>query len=221
MPKLLVRNTTLEDIPALLRLQREVYPNIPSWRPERVAQQIELFPEGQFVAFFDTRLVGCASSLVITWNEWLEPHSWEEITGKGTFDTHDVSGFTLYGAEVFVAPTLRGKRLGHALYEARRRLCKSLNLRRVIASGRLPGYHKVADQMSADLYTRKVLWGDLTDPVLSFQLREEFRFCGLMQNYIPEDHESCGYASLIVWLNPDYDATKPTGLQLARDAAKD
>lgn len=221
MPKLIVRNTTLNDIEALVRLQREVYPTIPSWRHDRVAHQIELFPEGQFVAFYDNRLVGCASSLVIQWDEWSEPHTWDEITAKGTFDTHDVHGYTLYGAEVFVAPLLRGKRLGHALYEARRRSCMALNLRRVIACGRLPGYHLVADQMSVDLYARKVLWGDITDPVLSFQLKEGFRFCGIMKNYIADDQESKGYASLIVWLNPDYDASRPTGLQLALAANKE
>jgi GNAT superfamily N-acetyltransferase len=221
MSKLIVRNTTPKDIDALVRLQREVYPLIAAWQNDRVAHQIELFPEGQFVAFYDDRLVGCASSLVIQWDEWSEPHTWDEITAKGTFDTHDVGGFTLYGAEVFVAPLLRGQRLGHALYEARRRLCKTLNLRRVIACGRLPGYHLVADQMPVDLYARKVLWGDITDPVLSFQLREGFRFCGIMKNYIADDHESRGYASLIVWLNPDYDASRPTGLQPAQTAVKD
>jgi GNAT superfamily N-acetyltransferase len=221
MPKLIVRNTTPNDIDALVRLQREVYPHIPAWQHDRVAHQIEIFPEGQFVAFYDDRLVGCASSLVIQWDEWSEPHTWDEITAKGTFDTHDIAGFTLYGAEVFVAPRLRGQKLGHALYEARRRLCKTLNLRRVIACGRLPGYHLVADQMPVDLYARKVLWGDITDPVLSFQLREGFRFCGIIKNYIPDDHESRGYASLIVLLNPDYDPSRPTGLQLAQSAVKD
>lgn len=221
MPKLIVRNTTRDDIDALVRLQREVYPHIASWQHDRVAHQIDLFPQGQFVAFYDGRLVGCASSLVIQWDEWSEPHTWDEITAKGTFDTHDVAGLTLYGAEVFVAPLLRGKRLGHALYEARRKVCKALNLRRVIACGRLPGYHKVADQMPVDLYARKVLWGDITDPVLSFQLREGFRYCGIMKNYIADDRESCGYASLIVWINPDFDPSRPSGLQLAPCAGKD
>jgi len=63
-----------------------------------------------------------------------------------------------------------------------------------------------------------VLWGDLTDPVLSFQLREGFRYCGIMKNYIPDDHESHGNASLIVWLNPDFDTLKPSALQLAPPA---
>lgn len=131
-----------------------------------------------------------------------------------------MEGLTLYGAEVFVSPKLRGKRVGHALYEARRRACKALNLRRIIACGRLPGYHTVADQMAVDFYARKVLWGDITDPVLSFQLREGFRYCGIMHNYLPDDQESQGHASLIAWINPDYDASKPTQLQLALAAAQ-
>ena len=215
MPKLNVRNTRLEDIDALVRLQTQVYPNIDAWDRDRVAHQIEVFPEGQFVAFYDNRLVGCASSLVILWDEWAEEHTWEQITASGTFNTHTAAGYTLYGAEVFVSPKLRGKRVGHALYEARRRACKALNLRRIIACGRLPGYHLVAHQMSVELYVRKVLWGDITDPVLSFQLREGFRYCGIMNNYIADDHESHGHASLIAWINPDYDTSRPTALQQA------
>lgn len=221
MPKLNVRNTRLEDIDALVRLQAQVYPNIDAWDRDRVAQQIEIFPEGQFVAFYDNRLVGCASSLVILWDEWAEEHTWEQITASGTFNTHTPAGHTLYGAEVFVSPKLRGKRVGHALYEARRRACKALNLRRIIACGRLPGYHAVADQMTMEFYARKVLWGDIADPVLSFQLREGFRYCGIMHNYLPDDHESHGHASLIAWINPDYDASKPTKLQLAFAAAQE
>ena len=100
-------------------------------------------------------------------------------------------------------------------------MCKALNLRRVIACGRLPGYHAVADQMSVELYAQKVLWGDLTDPVLSFQLREGFRYCGIMKNYLSDDLQSHGNAALIVWLNPDYDASRPTALRLAHDAAQE
>ena len=221
MPTLNVRNTRPEDIDALVRLQTLVYPSIDAWDRDRVAHQIEVFPEGQFVAFYGNRLVGCASSLVILWDEWAEEHTWDQITASGTFDTHTVEGLTLYGAEVFVSPKLRGKRVGHALYEARRRACKALNLRRIIACGRLPGYHTVADQMAVDFYARKVLWGDITDPVLSFQLREGFRYCGIMHNYLPDDKESQGHASLIAWINPDYDASKPTQLQLALAATQE
>lgn len=213
MKKLLVRPTHSTDIDALLKLQADVYPTIEPWKRDQLAHQLEVFPEGQLVAVLGERLVGCASSLVILWDEWAEEHSWKEITAAGTFNTHNPAGFTLYGAEVFVDPRLRGKRLGHALYEGRRKLCKQLNLRRIIACGRLPGYHTLSHEMSVEFYAKKVLWGDLTDPVLSFQLRENFRYCGIMNDYLPEDKESCGQASLIVWINPDYDPEKITTLQ--------
>jgi GNAT superfamily N-acetyltransferase len=213
MSKIVVRQTQTSDFDALLKLQARVYPSIPAWKRDQLIQQIEIFPEGQLVAELNGRIVGAASSLVILWDEWAEEHSWKEITASGTFDTHNPEGFTLYGAEVFVDPKLRGKRVGHELYEGRRKLCKRLNLRRIIACGRLPGYHAVSDKMPVELYAKKVLWGDLNDPVLNFQLREGFRFCGIMHNYIPEDGDSGSHASLIVWINPDYDPSRPTALQ--------
>ena len=211
MTKLVVRPTAPTDIDTLLRLQAHVYPTIAPWRRDQLAHQLQLFPEGQLVAVLDERIVGCASSLVIAWDEWADEHTWSQITAAGTFDTHNPDGYTLYGAEVFVDPRLRGKRVGHALYDGRRKICRQLNLRRIIACGRLPGYQAVAQPMPIELYAKKVLWGDFFDPVLSFQLREGFRYCGIMENYLPEDRESSGHASLIVWINPDYDpAQRPT-----------
>jgi GNAT superfamily N-acetyltransferase len=178
-----------------------------------LARQLEIFPEGQLVAELDQRIVGCASSLIILWDEWADEHTWHDITAAGTFSTHNPEGFTLYGAEVFVDPALRGQRIGYNLYEGRRQLCRRLNLHRIIACGRLPGYAAVAEQMPVELYAKKVLWGDLTDPVLSFQLREGFRFCGIMSDYLPDDSDSCGQASLIAWVNPDYDSRRQPLLQ--------
>ncbi|MCP5324862.1 MAG: GNAT family N-acetyltransferase [Oceanospirillaceae bacterium] len=132
------------------------------------------------------------------------------MTASGTFRNHNPSGRTLYGAEVFVNPQVRGCGVGHLLYEARRTLCRQMNLKRIIACGRLPGYHKQAQHMSAELYAQKVVWGDINDPVLNFQLHEGFSYCGIIDGYIPEDKESGGNAAIIVWLNPDYDAEKPS-----------
>lgn len=213
MIKVNVRPTKKTDVDALLELQERVYPMIAPWRRDQLARQLEVFPQGQLVAEMDGRVVGCASALVILWDEWADEHTWKQITAAGTFHTHNPAGFTLYGAEVFVDPLLRGKHIGHALYEGRRGLCKDLNLRRIIACGRLPGYHSLAHEISVELYAKKVLWGDLVDPVLSFQLREGFHYCGIMNDYLPEDLESCGHASLIAWINPDYDTSQGTALQ--------
>ncbi|MEP7329958.1 MAG: GNAT family N-acetyltransferase [Betaproteobacteria bacterium] len=203
----------MEDIPRLVELQRRTYETIAPWSQETFANQIRIFPQGQVVAEVKGRIVGAACSLVVLWDEWAIEHSWKEITGAGSFTTHNPDGRTLYGAEVFVDRTQRGMGVGRELYRARRQICRALNLKRIIACGRLPGYCNHAKAISADLYCKKVLWGDLVDPVLSFQLREGFRFCGIVEGYLPDDDESCGNASLIVWLNPKYDPRQPTRIE--------
>ena len=210
--KLLVRHTSSDDIQPLIELQKRVYPTIPPWRESYLLQQLETFPQGQIVAEKNGQLVGVASSLIVMWDEWDVEHTWKEITDRGSFNTHNPEGHTLYGAEVFVHPDIRGAGIGHALYRARRKICRQLNLKRIISCGRLPGYHHHSDQISALSYAQKVIWGDLIDPVLSFQLKEGFHFCGTVDGYIPDDHESRGHASLIVWLNPLYNNKKPTRL---------
>ncbi|MBE0620011.1 MAG: GNAT family N-acetyltransferase [Burkholderiales bacterium] len=203
----IVRNTQVEDIDGIRELQRRIYPTIPPWSREYIERQLNVFPAGQFVAMLDGKIVGSASSLIVMWDDYGLDHDWREVTGGGTFSTHNPAGKTLYGAEVFVDSAVRRRGIGRSLYAARRRLCRNMNLRRIIAAGRLPGFHHHANNMSATTYAMKVIWGDIDDTVLRFQLREGFQFCGVVDNYIPEDVESCGYAALIVWLNPLYRGT--------------
>ncbi|MDD2884334.1 MAG: GNAT family N-acetyltransferase [Dechloromonas sp.] len=205
-----IRSTQPDDLPALIALQERVYPDIPPWDLHKLQAQLAVFPQGQIVAEDDNGLLGCASSLIVLWDDWSEDHNWSEITGDGSFNNHNPAGRTLYGAEVFVDPTRHGAGIGHLLYQGRRTLCRAMNLKRIIACGRLPGYHRHAEQMSPELYVQNVVWGDLSDPVLSFQLKEGFSYCRIMDGYIPEDIESRGNAALIVWLNPEYDPEQPT-----------
>jgi predicted amidohydrolase/GNAT superfamily N-acetyltransferase len=140
-----IRHTRASDIAELIALQKRSYPpEMPPWSRTHFRQQLDAFPQGQIVAEFDGRIVGCASSLIVLWDDWCDAHTWKDITAAGSFDNHNPLGKTLYGAEVFVAPDLRGQRIGHALYEGRRRLCRAMNLKRIIACGRLPGYHRHA-----------------------------------------------------------------------------
>ncbi len=113
-------------------------------------------------------------------------------------------------------PEARGKGVGAALYEARRQLCRRLNKRRILAGGRLWGYHQYAEQMSADEYAQRVVAGELKDLVLSFQVSQGFILQGVMPNYF-EDPLSKNHASLIEWLNPDYKPA-PSGVRKVRIA---
>lgn len=203
---------TVQDFEGAIALQRRVYPEIPAFSHRHFESLLQHFSQGQFVAVLDGRIVGMAISLVVLWDDYSLHHTWKSVTNDGFFDTHDMKGRTLYGAEVCVDSEIRHRGIGHALYEARRRLCRAMNLKRIIAGGRLPGYGKHADKMLPEEYAKRVIWGDIYDPVLRFQLGEGFNYCGILHDYLPTDVDSKGNAALIVWLNPDYDATRPSAL---------
>ncbi|MGE0355728.1 MAG: GNAT family N-acetyltransferase [Burkholderiales bacterium] len=213
-----VRQTRPEDFAAVRELQRAAYPAIEPWSDEQFASQVRIFPEGQMVAEHNGVVIGASASLVVAWDDYGVDHTWNGITGGGFFTTHDPAGRTLYGAEVVVNAKRRGHGIGRTLYKARRRLCERLNLRRIIAAGRLPGYREVKDVMSPELYAMRVVWGDIPDPVLRFQMSQGFHYCGVIHNYLPEDGPSCGNAALIVWLNPRYAPPRPVAKARRRSA---
>ncbi|MEO8202417.1 MAG: GNAT family N-acetyltransferase [Betaproteobacteria bacterium] len=206
---IVVRHTTHADIPHIVDIQSRVYAGVGVWDREHLEQQLDAFPQGQVVACLGSRVVGAASSLIIRWDDWGVWHSWDEVTGKGTFSTHSPGGRTLYGAEVFADPAMRRLGIGAKLYGARRRICRAFNLRRVMACGRMPNYHTYASRYSPEEYAMRVIWGDVEDPVLLFQLREGFHYCGINRGYLPWDDDSLGNATVIVWLNKHFKPGRP------------
>jgi hypothetical protein len=98
---------------------------------------------------------------------------------------------------------LQGQGIGTMLYTARKKLVIKLNLKRMIVGGRLYNYYKQTDKMTPQEYAQKVISAELTDPVLSFQLKNGFRFIKVLPNYL-YDRRSVNYASFLEWVNPEY-----------------
>ena len=176
-----------------------------TWPASFLKSHITIFPEGQMCAEINDEIVGSSSSLIVFLKPDYANHSWHEITGHGLFTNHNPKGDTLYGADVSVHPDFRNKGIATMLYDARKALAMKLNLRRVIAGGRLYDYHKYAKTMSAEEYASKVVRGELHDLVLSFQLKNGFRLIKVLPEYL-FDKESLNYASFIEWINPKYKA---------------
>jgi ribosomal protein S18 acetylase RimI-like enzyme len=201
-----VRNTQSEDIPKIVDLQKESFPYLARygniWHPEELESHLRIFPQGQFVAVEpDGLIVGSASTLMVSLNPEYADHTWKEITANGMFTNHNSNGDSLYGADISTHPKHRHEGIGGILYEARKKLATMLNLRRMIAGGRLFNYSEYADKMSPFEYANKVIAGELKDPVLSFELDNGFRFIKILPNYL-DDVRSLNYASFIEWLNP-------------------
>ncbi|MCZ7654812.1 MAG: GNAT family N-acetyltransferase [Rhodocyclaceae bacterium] len=77
-----LRNLTEEDFDQVIDLQKRVYPDIPAFRSDHLGQQLEIFPQGQFVVEEGDRIVGAASSLVVLWDDYGLHHTWKSVTGR-------------------------------------------------------------------------------------------------------------------------------------------
>jgi GNAT superfamily N-acetyltransferase len=104
----------------------------------------------------DGKVVASALSIIVNYRKYGDNHTFQEITGDYTFSTHDANGDVLYGIEMFVHPDYRGLRLGRRLYDARKELCENLNLRAVIAGGRIPNYKNFSEGLTPREYIEKV-----------------------------------------------------------------
>ena len=209
---LIARLARPDDFAAIRALQEAAVPGLPPASFQQLEHQLAAFPEGQLVVEQNEALIGAASTLIVQWDHYATDQTWRGITGEGYFSTHDPQGRTLYGVDFAVDPRHRGHGVGRELYRAQRKLCQSLNLRRIIAGARLPGYANLQESMPPELYAKRVVWGDIPDPVLRFHLTRGFQYCGVIRDYRPEDQESAGHAALVVWLNPRYLAPRPPAL---------
>lgn len=208
LPDIEIRAMTREDIKELIHLNKKAFPKMAEenvvWSERQLLNHLRLFPEGQLVAILDGRIVGAVASLIVSLGtDPYRPHTYAGITDGGYFHNHDGSGDTLYGADVYVDPEIQGQGIGSQLYEARRELCRKLNLKRILAGGRISNYEDYAKDHSPEEYVDRVIEGELSDPVLSFQLKEGFVVRGILRNYIT-DPRSLNHATLIEWKNPDY-----------------
>lgn len=203
-----LREVRSDDVEELIALNKLCFPSQAEepivWNRVQLQNHLRVFPEGQLLLELDGRIAGAVSSLIVDLGaDPYRPHTYAGITDGGFFHNHDPRADTLYGADVYVHPSLRRGGIAHALYEARRELCRRLNLRRILAGGRLDGYARHADRMTPEAYVAAVVEGRIHDEVLTFQLREGFVVRGVLRHYIL-DPASCDCASLIEWRNPDF-----------------
>lgn len=198
---------TIEDYVELKSVMINSYSSMPNsyWTEEQIRTLVNKFPEGQIVIKVNGQIAGCALSIVIDHSKFDEQHTYRQITGNFTFDTHQEDGDVLYGIDVFIKPEFRGLRLGRRLYEYRKQLCESLNLKGITFGGRIPNYHKFAAELTPKEYIAKVRSREIHDPVLNFHLSNDFVPVKVLRGYLGGDKESREYAVLLKWYNIYYE----------------
>ncbi|TSB45819.1 bifunctional GNAT family N-acetyltransferase/carbon-nitrogen hydrolase family protein [Alkalicoccobacillus porphyridii] len=206
--KIIIRNIEVKDFDDIIEMSKICFKNMEPWTKDQLRSHIEIFPEGQFCVEYDGKIIGSCSSLIINFDEYDDQHTWDEITDEGYITNHDSEGYNLYGIEVMVHPDYRRMKIGRRLYETRKDLARELNLKSIIIGGRIPNYSK-HKELTPRQYVEEVTMHNLYDPVLTFQVVNNFSLKRVNSNYLDDDKASMRYATLMEWNNIDYRPTIP------------
>lgn len=174
-------------------------------RAEHYRSQMQVFPQGQH-AVLDREnhlVVACSTDFQTKVDFAHYAHRYIEAVAGNYLSNHDPQGDWLYGADIGVHPEYRGFGLSTLLYNARHLKIRQLGLKGHVAGAMPKGYGALKDQMPIEQYVMKVVRGELSDPVLSVQLKRGYGVWGIIPDYL--DDPSCDhYGVFIVWRNPDY-----------------
>jgi predicted amidohydrolase/ribosomal protein S18 acetylase RimI-like enzyme len=201
-----IKYLQISDYDELKQVMIESYTTLKDayWSKEQIQTLIKKFPEGQVVVKVNGKIAGCALSIIVDYDKFDDHHTYKEITGNYTFNTHNSNGDVLYGIDVFIKPEYRGLRLGRRLYDYRKELAENLNLRGIAFGGRIPNYHKYSDELTPKEYIEKVKRKEIYDPVLNFQISNDFHPSKILKGYLEGDEASGEFAVLLEWDNIYY-----------------
>jgi GNAT superfamily N-acetyltransferase len=170
---------------------------------EGVEIQARVFPEGAFMVLDGDRVVAMASGIFVDYDISEPQHNMTEVVGPTGVENHDPDGDWYYGIDIAVHPDHRGRGIGRRLYELRKQLIRDAGKKGFIAGGVIPGFAHYKATMTAAEYVDAVAAGELVDPTLSMQIANGFEVRGVVADYV-EDVTTEGWASFIVWFNPDF-----------------
>ncbi len=204
----IIRNAKVGDIPQMVEVENGAWEEeVPNkdlfFTEEHFKSHLEIFPEGQFVAELDGKIIGYLTLqkiLADPKNPAAGIGNWFETSGQGFLTNHNPNGNVIFGVALGALPNNVGA--GPLLVERGIEFMIEQGCDCGFLVGRIPGYHEYADRMSAEEYITTLVDGKSLDPQIRMYTAFGIRVGGLIPNYI-EDPKSLNYGVLLVLDNPD------------------
>lgn len=199
-----ILNLSSKHFEGVVKLQRLCFPApFPEellWKIEHLEQHIRVFPEGQFVAVHEGKVIGSCTSIIIPEETWSSHLSFDETVGSLFLSNHTPDGNTLFGVDISVHPDYRKIGVGRSLYQARFSLTRTLKLKRYATSVRIPDFSSFHQQtgLDKDIYVKKVSSLEITDRTLTPFIKMGFKVDCIVENHM-DDPESGNAAVSLIW----------------------
>ena len=189
MTSTLVRGSHLEDIAAILQVERSAWGNSAATESQ-LRSRITRFGQGNPVLEHEGQIVAYGSIIQL---EQIPRggFSWDEITRNGTNESHREQGTYLYGVS---ASAIKGKvpnalehLVSYVVSYGQKKGCRSLSL-----GSRIPGFRKWTKQETGDLKSLARRYSEATgsggkvlDPELRLYASNGFTIGRVLPNYYP------------------------------------
>jgi GNAT superfamily N-acetyltransferase len=200
-----VTTTQPQHAEQLEELQQIVFPTLAKdslMRQGHYLNHIRIFPEGQFVAVINEKVIGMTTA--IRYHLHLnDRHTFNDVFDNGFLNTHEPQGDWLYGMDIGTHPDYRGMGIAKFLYDARQETVFKLGLKGQYTYGMLSGYGALKNKMKAEDYYQQVVDGKMKDPTVSRQMKNGFKPYGLVPAYV-EDPVCDGNCALLIRVNEEY-----------------
>jgi hypothetical protein len=191
----------MDDIAGYLAIQEGEWGEMGATRGQ-LESRLEHAGEGMLVAEHDGEIVAGTTFVRLADYRFGEGLSWEELTDSGWCANNDPAGRVLFGVDLSVsrrAPRSTSARLMAGCVE----LTMRLGVEATYWGSRLPRYHRVVGEMTADQYVNaRTARGRYLDPEIEVYSRiPGVVVLGAVADYF-KDWESCDYGCILEWRNP-------------------
>lgn len=186
-PGIVLRHTREEDAEGLEHLQMIVFPDLDDqerFKAQHYRHHISIFPEGQMLIESKGEIIGMTTTIRYHFDPAHPKHTFADMITGGYCNSHQPEGEWLYGLDIGIHPSFRGKGFAKALYQERFNLVKKLGLRGEVTVGMLNGYGACKNSIPVKQYYLEVCEGKRYDPTVSVQMKAGFIPNGLIEDYV-------------------------------------